>query len=108
MFIFFLFKYTNNVLCVYVCVCFFQLRQLQTVTNEDRAAMMEMVQTKAEELLRREEEGRTMRVLYESEVLISSGCAVISGSGAGGMSLLIVMKVLLAMGRRASFIGHFL
>lgn len=30
--------------------------------------MLEIVQTKAEELLRREEEGRTMRLLYESEV----------------------------------------
>lgn len=30
--------------------------------------MLEIVQSKAEELLRREEEGRTMRLLYQSEV----------------------------------------
>lgn len=45
------------------------MRQVQATADEDRAAMLEMVQSKAEELLRREQEGRTMRLLYESEVL---------------------------------------
>ena len=30
--------------------------------------MLEIIQSKGEELLRREEEGKTMRLLYESEV----------------------------------------
>lgn len=47
------------------------MRQVQATADEDRAAMLEMVQNKAEELLRREQEGRTMRLLYESEVLLS-------------------------------------
>lgn len=45
-----------------------QLKRLQATSAEDRTAMLEMVQSKAEELLRREEEGRTMRLLYQSEV----------------------------------------
>lgn len=108
--IFLLFECAYNVSCV--CVCrggvmnnFFQLKQLQAVTNEDRTAMMEMVQTKAEDLLRREEEGRTMRVLYESEVLLYSGFTVISSSGAGGM-LLMKMKLVNRRKRSLSDISN--
>ena len=45
-----------------------QIKQVRATADEDRAAMLEIVQSKAEELLRREEEGKTMRLLYESEV----------------------------------------
>lgn len=45
-----------------------QIKQARAEHEEEHAAMLEIVQTKAEELLRREEEGKTMRLLYESEV----------------------------------------
>lgn len=45
-----------------------QIKLVRATAEEDRAAMLEIVQSKAEELLRREEEGKTMRLLYESEV----------------------------------------
>lgn len=45
-----------------------QVMQQQTAHAEDRVAMLEIIQSKGEELLRREEEGKTMRLLYESEV----------------------------------------
>ncbi|CAM9345683.1 unnamed protein product [Pylaiella littoralis] len=45
-----------------------EVMQQQTAHAEDRVAMLEIIQSKGEELLRREEEGKTMRLLYESEV----------------------------------------
>ena len=47
---------------------FEQVKQQQAAHAEDRKAMLEIIQSKGEELLRREEEGKTMRLLYESEV----------------------------------------
>lgn len=44
------------------------MKHLQTEHAEDSKAMLEIIQSKGEELLRREEEGKTMRLLYESEV----------------------------------------
>lgn len=43
---------------------------------DDRTAMLEIIQSKGEELLRREEEGKTMRLLYESEVHKKAVCPV--------------------------------
>lgn len=45
------------------------MKHLQTAHAEDSKAMLEIIQSKGEELLRREEEGKTMRLLYESEVV---------------------------------------
>ncbi|CAM9893048.1 unnamed protein product [Ascophyllum nodosum] len=45
-----------------------EMRRVQTAAGEDRAAMLEIVQSKTDELVRREQEGRTTRLLYESEV----------------------------------------
>lgn len=49
-----------------------QVKQQQATHAEDRKAMLEIIQSKGEELLRREEEGKTMRLLYESEVGVLS------------------------------------
>lgn len=48
------------------------MKQQQAAHAEDRKAMLEIIQSKGEELLRREEEGKTMRLLYESEVGVVS------------------------------------
>eukprot|EP00903_Cladosiphon_okamuranus_P010022 g9504.t1 len=45
-----------------------EVKQQREAHDEDRKAMLEIIQSKGEELLRREEEGKTMRLLYESEV----------------------------------------
>lgn len=50
---------------------------------EDRAAVLEIVQNKGEELLRREEEGKTMRLLYESEVRLLTFVSWILGTCRG-------------------------
>lgn len=47
-----------------------QLKQARETSEAEHATMLEILQTKAEELLRREEEGKTMRLLYESEASV--------------------------------------
>lgn len=49
---------------------FLQVKHQRELHADDRAAMLEIIQSKGEELLRREEEGKTMRLLYESEVIV--------------------------------------